>query len=668
MGQICNETNAAGCKCPDTTSRHCYLLPDLKVSLKAITDAGGWAEYPQTGAGINYTGQGDDDGRLRVTIATPNIGMGPLHVIGTNSYVCGADTSSNSGACPDGKNPSRVILQRIYKKDSATMSYSDRICGTMTYHPFHGHIHVDDWVLFSLRIKKSTEPNPLKWPIVGQSSKMGYCLLDAAKCSQVPGYCVNNKDSILLDNAFPNSGIGNFKTCDNTLQGISSGAMDAYNMDTYGMWIDIPAETCNGDYYIVVQVDPLNHFTESDETNNVLYTKITLTKQKTSGSSTLKISADKPFTLCENDTLTLTAPAASSYLWNTGDTTQSIKVTQAGTYSVAIVSSCGPSASLPLTVTILPAPAPLQLSGDTVCLNNTATLKSTGIADSVYWYNSISSGKQIFSGDTFISKPLTQSQTFFADNIKIYPGLSLITGKNDSTGPGNYLAGNKYLSFDCIYPFTLKSVTIYAKSAGFNNIGLRDQFGIDIDGRLINFSKGENKITLNLPVPAGKDLQLYLTGNDDSLFVNNNALNYPYDIPGVVSIKTSSQGKSTYPYFYKWEIVTDPFLCHSLRKSVTAVVDPACTVSVGPEIPATIKTSVFPNPFSQSTTIRLEGRIPQEGKYELYLFDVLGKKVKSIDRSSPEFDVQREGLFAGMYFFKIFLRDSVIAKGKLIVE
>jgi len=59
--------------------------------------------------------------------------------------------------------------------------------------------------------------------------------------------------------------------------------------------------------------------------------------------------------LCVGDTLTLTSATAYSYVWNTGETTQSIQVTQLGTYAVTVQESeFGPIASDSVEVTQAP--------------------------------------------------------------------------------------------------------------------------------------------------------------------------------------------------------------------------------------------------------------------------------------------------------------------------
>jgi hypothetical protein len=46
-------------------------------------------------------------------------------------------------------------------------------------------------------------------------------------------------------------------------------------------------------------------------------------------------------TICSNASATLSAPSATSYLWSSGETTQQITVTKAGTYTVVVRSGAG---------------------------------------------------------------------------------------------------------------------------------------------------------------------------------------------------------------------------------------------------------------------------------------------------------------------------------------
>lgn len=74
-------------------------------------DPNTYTEYSQTGNGV-------ENGRLRISVATPNIGHGPLTVMTTTTFVCGTDTfyGTSPGTCPNGDAPKQLINQRVFSK------------------------------------------------------------------------------------------------------------------------------------------------------------------------------------------------------------------------------------------------------------------------------------------------------------------------------------------------------------------------------------------------------------------------------------------------------------------------------------------------------------------------------------------------------------------------
>lgn len=82
---------------------------------------------------------------------------------------------------------------------------------------------------------------------------------------------------------------------------------------------------------------------------------------------------------CSGDSISLTSSVSDSYLWSTGDTTQSIVVTSTSTVSVMVTNSnaCnGVGSSSPITVTFTSTPTALgsfTSNGNVVYFNNTST-------------------------------------------------------------------------------------------------------------------------------------------------------------------------------------------------------------------------------------------------------------------------------------------------------
>jgi len=332
--QPCTINDATGCVCEDG-STDCLLLPNIKISYDVLADPSVNPEFPNV---------------LRVSVSTPNVGHGPLRVIATNNFVCGTDTlwNSNISVCPDGSVPSQLVQQRIYKKEGNNMTYIDRLAGTMTYHPSHGHSHFDEWGIYTLRIPDPHEPDPLKWTIIGEGSKLGFCLMDFGSCQFYNGHCRDENDNIITTNS-PNYGLGGGTySCGLTNQGISAGWTDIYYSNLPGMFIDIPDGTCDGDYMVVVHVDPNNALLEENEEDNVMVAPITLTKQTDPAdiTPTTSISVNGPTAICEGEQTELSVPrTGTAYLWSNGETTSTITVTLAGTYTCEVTTPCGVAVS-----------------------------------------------------------------------------------------------------------------------------------------------------------------------------------------------------------------------------------------------------------------------------------------------------------------------------------
>lgn len=312
-----------GLVCPGGASS-CDLLPDMTASAQHILS--GYREYP---------------GRIEVSNSTPNIGYGPIEIYGLDSCFCNGQPSPCNVACPGTDELQHILRQRIYRKkpNTDTLEFYDRNAGFMTFHPSHGHLHVDGWGSFTLR-SATSDPDPRNWPIIGTSVKQSYCLTNLGTCAGSPGECVDANGNVVLTT--PNYGFGFQTGCDLT-QGIYSGYLDVYGRSlNEPIMVD---NICNGTYYLVSITDPDNRFLESNENNNWVAVPITLSMQ----SSTPLITSGSQF-LCAGGSVVLTASIAPSYQWSTGDTSRSITVTSPGTYYVT--TPCG--ASAPFEVTSLP--------------------------------------------------------------------------------------------------------------------------------------------------------------------------------------------------------------------------------------------------------------------------------------------------------------------------
>jgi Ig-like domain CHU_C associated/Lysyl oxidase len=576
----CTTTNATSCLCLNNGQSDCDLLPDIGISGWAIANyLGGPTEYAQT----CVPACSGNDGRLRVSGSTPNFGHGSFTVGSVNMWVCGTDTVSvYPGVCGDGSAPRQLIKQKIYHKNGNTMTYTERWAGSMTYHPTHGHMHVDDWGVFTLRIQ-TADPNPLNWPIVGTGAKLGFCLMDYGTCSGYNGHCRDDLGNVLTNGSFQNWGLGGGAYgCSPVEQGISVGHTDIYSENLDGMWVNIPPGTCNGNYAVVIQVDPNNNFLEEREDNNVAWAPVTLTLQTPAGSGVATITPDGDTDLCGGASVMLTANAGTSYAWSNGANTQSITVAAAGSYTVTVVSPCG-TGNVTQVVTVSGPTAAPNVNDDNVCENTTATLTATAAgAGTLGWYDAATGGNLVGTGNSFTTPSLGSTTNYYVEEQETTPGVTYNVGPATSgVGTGaNHTNDTRYLQFDATVPFTLVSVWVNASTSGDRTVELRDGTGLVIGSVIVNIPAGMGRITLNLNVPAGNGLRLGLaSGSMVDLYRNDAGISFPYTIGGVVNINNSSAGTQYYYFYYDWEIETLSRICGGPRAMATATVTAAPSVS-----------------------------------------------------------------------------------------
>ena len=580
----CTETNAAGCSCPTPGATNCLLLPDIIAGKKSLNSTTGWTEYNQLVSGVNK-------GLIRLDVATPNVGWGPLEVSSTNDYVCGTDTLRNffppaGFLCPDGSYPKRLIKQKLYQKNGNTFQFIYRDAGWMVFHPSHGHIHIEGWGLYTLRLKDGSVADTLQWPVVSNGIKVSFCLIDLTTCSGSLGDCRDANGNILNNASFPNFGLAGGYGCGAARQGISVGKVDIYGQYLDESFIKIPYEACNGNYYVTIQIDPDNHFLEMNENNNWLAAGVPFTKQRTANTGAYAyIFSKKGNIMCQGQTLELEASGASNYVWSNGATTQKTTISQAGKYWVRATTPCGITTSDTLNIIAAPASSlPVVTKEDTVCIGDYANLYASGNA---HWFDAPVNGNLVFIGNDFQTGSLAVNTTFYvADQPSVLSGALGPATTNFSTS-GNYTTPKtEYIIFNAFLPFKLKKITVDASTAGVRIIELRDIYGRLITQKQVNLTVGIQDISLDFFIPAGMNMQLGLGSGSlvTALYSSTTTatnIGYPFNLKSVGKIVGSSLGDQTFPFCYNWQIEGTPEVCNSgARKAVTARVVAKAPVTI----------------------------------------------------------------------------------------
>ncbi len=275
--------------------------------------------------------------------------------------------------------------------------------------------------------------------------------------------------------------------------------------------------------------------------------------------------------------------AAGGYLWNTGDTTQSIIATDPGTYTLTIHGACNDFTSQPVSLSQITSHISNVMSAGT-CEGNAIPIDlSASASGDVYWYDAATGGNLVATGTSFTTPAITNSTTYYVESRDTLLGITGNVGKPDNTGAGQYFNGDQYEIFDVYKPIILKRVTVYANSTKIRYIQLRNSSGTVLQTLTVNIAQGMQTVDINFSVPPGTGYRLgWTTGSNPDWYRNSAGISYPYTLNNLVSITGSSAGSSYYYGYYNWLIEEQPKTCITERTPVTATVNPLPSASITP--------------------------------------------------------------------------------------
>ena len=347
-------------------------------------------------------------------------------------------------------------------------------------------------------------------------------------------------------------------------------------------------------------------------------------------------------TVCEGDTLVLTASTGENYSWSNGLTgIQAIPVAESGSYIVAVDALCsqGQLTSQPFQVIVLPSPPPI-VSGATIVQGDSVLLTAAG--ENCLWFDQPEGGNLLASGPTYQTPPLSTSATYFVESHQWYPAEIQSGGKPDTSGTGALPIQGGFLSFESWQPFTLLSVSVFLPPGAPPGNRFVQLFSEDtlLAFKLFAVDTGLNVLDLGFEVPVGK---FSLHCPQGGLWRNSGPLGYPYPIGNMGQILTSSSGTGFYYYFYDWKVQKPGFECVSERSSVDV------TVTNTDETNRRDGVSVFPNPAL--------GQVFVESDKDISYFCLFDAKGQEVMRRDPEngrsFRIDMEGLPSGMFFLQL---------------
>jgi len=258
-----------------------------------------------------------------------------------------------------------------------------------------------------------------------------------------------------------------------------------------------------------------------------------------------------------------------------------------GSYAVKLVvanASGKDSVTKTSYITVNAAPAAPVVTSNKRCGTGSVTLSASGTSgDSLQWFDAAAGGNLVHTGPTY-TPVLTTSQTFYVSQTPP-PAANQTVGPVDSTlnaGGGFFNTNTLHgLVFNVLSPCVLKTVKVYASTAGRRTIQLLDTVGGTVLQSVTStLPVGMSTVTLNFNLATGNHYFLKNDSLPQNLYRNTGGATYPYTLNGVLSI-TGNDIMSTFPgyyyYFYDWQVAA--YSCSSPRVPVSA------TINTNPAIP-----------------------------------------------------------------------------------
>ncbi|MBK8808051.1 MAG: hypothetical protein IPO21_15970 [Bacteroidales bacterium] len=269
-------------------------------------------------------------------------------------------------------------------------------------------------------------------------------------------------------------------------------------------------------------------------------------------SSVLEIELGNNFELCSPSLVTLHAGSASvpnvSFVWNTGETNESIDVISAGEYSVSVSAPGCPTVIDKVTATS----SLLNVSGDQLASAGVANI-SVNETGTFKWYDAVTAGTLLHTGTDY-SPTVTATQLFYVEDAN---GITDIIGNTSKSSDGYYNADNtiRYY-FNVKRTLTINSITVFAESAQTVVINFRNAANELIKSVSQTVAAGEQVIFTNIEIPVGNGYYVDMIGTTGRLWRDKIAGAFPYSIADVIDIyETFPTWIRTNGYYTFWYAV-----------------------------------------------------------------------------------------------------------------
>ncbi len=305
-----------------------------------------------------------------------------------------------------------------------------------------------------------------------------------------------------------------------------------------------------------------------------------------------------------------------------------------GTYSVSlsVTNANGTDAQAftnYITVSTSPYAAPAG-TGKNFCAPGAVSLSVTpAAAGTVRWWNQAAGGSILGTGNSYTTPTISATTTYYVDEAFTGGNTDFVGELDKTVGAGAVFSANdiRGLYFDVASPVVIKSVQVYAQSAGIRTIEIIDQNGSLVTDTTLNIPASASTpatVNINRTVYPGTDYFIKFRGLVDC-YRNSAGAVYPYvasTTPSPITITGSNAGQAGYYYFfYNWQFQN--IVCNTSRTAIT-VTDTCSTLGIN-DLFVNNHIDIYPNPNNGEFTASFN--VENSDNYNVKITNQLGQIV-----------------------------------------
>ena len=290
------------------------------------------------------------------------------------------------------------------------------------------------------------------------------------------------------------------------------------------------------------------------------------------------------------------------------------------------------------------------------CIGDSISLEANGYTN-LNWYINENDFDERYSGEEVITDKIFSDTSFFVSELSDTSCYS--SGLTYFPSNGIFSSNYSFLLFDVHQKINIKSIDVKADGNQDRTIIILDSSNhIVFEKTFNNFITGIQTLELNASLFPGNNYKIGLSPNTTvNLFRANSGANFPYEIPGLLTITKSmitpiNTSTQQYYYFFNWKVCNA--LCESERSEVRIFTDDCENIQDLQDI------VIFPNPNAGIFTVR----VPKNQSGTLKVVNMLGQTVYENDFSAivERVLVNIPSLSKGLYSLSVRINNKAVIK------